>query len=661
MTNQGFDGRRWAPLDIEDVALNPRMDFESLGRKPRTSRRRLSPIFVLLVFIILLSLTITFLALYLTERNNHGTKWNSNGAENRLLLSETGYRPFEKFQVDVDYRGVSRKQESKEAMVSSNLGDCSDLSKSILDRGGNAVDAAVTGALCLGLMIPAASGIGGGTFILVRMANGDSKVIDAREQAPLASSVNMFKNRGAIAARIGAYATGVPLEAKGLEMMWKNYGSGKLTWADLVNPVIPLAEKGFKANPYFLAGLTFRPRPTMMMVFNEMRNAFMINDSSIWRLPNLNEQCCKRPALAKTLKLLSEKGAEELYKSSWGDDLVNDIQNHVFPGIITKDDLVQFHPRMHDPIKAEVFGMEVLTVPPPSSGVAMIAALKLLDTYNDSTSSNAPVSHRLVSGLFRSKSNLGDPGENGEFLDLDSLLKDVITDEFANELKKATKDNETSKDPNVYGGKFGLNSEVVLDFGTSHLCIVDHEGNAVSMTTSINSAYGSYVISPKTGVLLNNHMSDFSKPKMLTKSGNEIPASQNTILPGRKPLSSMSPTMFLKDGKLKMVIGSSGGPTIITSILQVVFHRFKQNFSLERAMYEPRLHNSLTGMTYYEDAKLGDYYFHTTDDVLKELESRGHNISKFPLRSHVTAIEILENGIRVGIADPRKDGAPCTP
>lgn len=227
--------------------------------------------------------------------------------------------------------------------------------------------------------------------------------------------------------------------------------------------------------------------------------------------------------------------------------------------------------------------------------------------------------------------------------------------------RKATDDIKTSNDRNAYGGTYGLNSEVVLDAGTTNFCVVDKDGNAVGMTTSINSVFGSYVISNKTGVLLNNLMSDFKLRGALPKNKNALPASKNTIAPGKKPLSSMSPTMLVKDGKVKMVIGSSGGPTIITSILEVLFNRFKRNMNLQDAIEEPRLFDMLTGKTYYEDGKFGDYSFHTSDTVLEELKSRGHNVTKFPLIGHVSAIEVLDDGTLVGVADPRKDGAPSTP
>lgn len=394
--------RSWAPLDMEDVSLTAGVDFWTYRQKDVTLKRRLSRLAMLLLIVSLLSLAITFFGLYLHERGRHGSDTKSNGSElnfsggqDELLLSKSGYNPLQHFKVDVDYRGVKRKQESKEGMVSSNGGHCSDLANGIMKQGGNAFDAAVTAALCLGLMHPESSGIGGGGFILLRLADGTSKVIDAREEAPLSSSATMYKSRGKIEARIGGRAIAVPLEAKGLELMWKEHGL--LKWKDLVTPVIPLAAEGFEIHPYLLHHMTFKPVSSALMMFEEMRNAFLVKDGSICRLPNLGEKCCKRPALATTLELLAEQGAEKLYNSSWGDDLVDDIQNHVYPGIITKEELVRIQPRVYEPVKAEVFGMDVLTVPPPSSAATMITALKLLDTYTDTLESGAPNSHRVVS------------------------------------------------------------------------------------------------------------------------------------------------------------------------------------------------------------------------------------------------------------------------
>lgn len=300
--------------------------------------------------------------------------------------------------------------------------------------------------------------------------------------------------------------------------------------------------------------------------------------------------------------------------------------------------------------------------------------------------------------MFAVRSHFGDPGENNTFLDMDEILDSILNDTYVNELRslysiqtsfkhvlrEGTSDSET-QGASFYGGRYKLDNAALMDAGTSHICVTDAEGNAVSMTSSINGLFGSYMISPKTGLLLNNHMNDFSKPGMIeNRQHASPPASANFIRPGRKPLSSMSPLLFDKDGALHMAIGGSGGPFIISALLQVVYNHLGLGMDLEQAIIDPRLSDFLSGVTIYEHRNKGSVAFAVDKDILESLSQKvrpqgmarvlnrlivqGHQTlamdvdSGFPpyFFSNIVAIEVPESGLFRGIVDPRKDGAAAS-
>ncbi|KAJ6737132.1 GLUTATHIONE HYDROLASE 1-RELATED [Salix viminalis] len=390
-----------------------------------------------------------------------------------------------------------------------------------LREGGHAVDAAVAASLCLGVVSPASSGIGGGAFMLIRLAGGEMQAYDMRETAPIQASENMYDGNATLQAS-GSLSIAVPGELAGLYKAWKQHG--RLPWERLVRPAEKLARRGFKISRY------------LRMQMEKTQSG----------------DICYNKKLADTLRAVS-KGVEAFYNGPIGFNLVRDI--HKLGGMLTIEDLRRYKVRVREPIITNILGYKIIGMPPPSSGGAsMILILNILAQYGVPEGISGPLGfHRLIESLkhaFAVRMRLGDP----DFVDVAQVVSDMISLKFAQELKKTIHDNMTF-DPGHYGGRWNQ----VDDHGTSHLSIVDSEQNAVSMTSTVNSYFGAQILSPSTGIVLNNEMSDFSMPE--NNTGNvSLPAPSNFIRPGKRPLSSMTPTIVLKDEQLRGVVGKVEEP-----------------------------------------------------------------------------------------------------
>ncbi|CAD5316777.1 unnamed protein product [Arabidopsis thaliana] len=481
--------------------------------------------------------------------------------------------------------------------VATDDGRCSEIGLSVLRQGGNAVDASVAAALCLGVVSPASSGIGGGAFMLVKIA-GKEVAYDSRETAPLLASENMYdgnvknKNKGPL-------SVGVPGEVAGLFMAWKQHG--KLPWKHLVYPAEKLAAQGFRISKA-----------------KETRH-------------------CRNPKLALTLRQIAEYGPKAFYNGTVGVNLVRDIVKS--GGIMTLKDLQSYRVKVRKPLSVDILGYRLLGMPSPSSGgAAMMLVLNILSQYGIPSGVSGSLGvHRLVEALkhaFAVRMNLADP----DFVDVSKVISDMLSTNFAQGLKKKINDNKTF-DPNYYGGRW----DQINDHGTSHLSIIDSERNAVSLTSTINSYFGALMLSPSTGIVLNNEMDDFSIP--MKSSGNLTvppPAPANFIRPGKRPLSSMTPTIALKDGKVKASVGASGGLYIIAGTTELI-----PNIVL----YE-------NWTTVFSD------HFEIPKETRVVLEKKGHVLTPFPGGTIVQFI-VQESGASSGgmsdlvaVSDPRKGGFP---
>ncbi|XP_024023634.1 glutathione hydrolase 1 [Morus notabilis] len=540
--------------------------------------------------------------------------------------------------------------EARHGAVATDDGRCSRIGMGVLREGGHAVDAAVAAAFCLGVVSPASSGIGGGAFMLVRLASGKPQVYDMRETAPLLASENMYAGNASLKSK-GSLSIAVPGELAGLHKAWKQHG--RLPWARLVRPAERLAHSGFKISPYLQMQLT----SSKSSVFaDEGLNTTFTSNGNLLKVGDI----CHNKKLAQTLRKISDFGVGAFYNGSIGLNLVRDVQKA--GGILTMRDLQKYQVKLRRPISADIMGLKLLVMPPPSGGPLMILMLNILSQYGIPSGVSGSLGvHREIEALkhtFAVRMNLGDP----DFVDLSEVLSDILSPKFAEELRKTINDNKTFG-PGHYGGKWNQ----IYDHGTSHLSVIDHQENAVSMTTTVNSYFGSKIMSPSTGIILNNEMDDFSMPGNVS-TGIQPPAPPNFIRPGKRPLSSMSPTIVLKDNQLKAVLGASGGTFIFSAVGEVLLNHFAKKMDPFSSIMTPRIyHQLIPNVVKYENwtTVIGDH-IEVAANIRESLQKKGHvleglaggTICQFIVQYGETSKENKHIRKIVAVSDPRKGGFP---
>ena len=521
------------------------------------------------------------------------------------------------------------------------------IGKEVLDSGGNAIDAAVAMGYALAVTHPAAGNIGGGGFALIRLKNGEVISLDFRESAPLKASRDMYldKNKEVIpnSSLVGYLASGVPGSVKGMSAMLDKYGSKKLE--ELIQPAINLAENGFI--------LTDKQAQSMLEVkdgfakFESSRKYFLKKDGSTYGAGEVFVQ----KDLAKTLRLIQKEGESAFYKGKIADLIEMDMKKN--GGLITKQDLENYEVKWREPVKGTYRGYEIISMGPPSSGGAhIIQMLNILENANlkELGALSAKSIHLLVESMRQAYADrslfLGDP-------DFVEVPLDVITSkEYAKKIYnnimnlngKAGNDTIPGlgmiKEPKIKQVKEGNN--------TTHYSVADKWGNAVSVTYTINGSYGALAAVDGAGFLLNNEMDDFSIKTGVANLYGLVGSDANAITPLKRPLSSMSPTIVLKDNKLFMVVGSPGGSRIITTVLQVILNVIDYEMPLGVAVSAPRIHHQWT------PNEIRFEKFGLNADTKKLLEEKGYEVNERPEMGDVNAI-ILENGIYYGTGDPRKE------
>lgn len=525
---------------------------------------------------------------------------------------------------------------------------CSRIGKDVLLEGGNAVDVSVAAALCLGVVSPASSGIGGGAFMLVRLASGEAHAFDMRETAPLLASENMYAANVTLKGT-GALSVAIPGELAGLHEAWKQHG--RLPWDRLVRPAERLARLGFKISPYLHRQMV--TAESGILANEGLRHIFTSNGSLLQ-----TGEICRNIKLAETLNQISKFGPVAMYNGSIGSKLIRDVQK--LGGILTMKDLQTYRVRLRKPVSADTLGLKILAMPPPSGGPPLILMLNILSQYGNASGVPDPLwIHREIESLkhvFAVRMNLGDP----EFVNVTKVLADMLSPEFAEQMKKTIYDNMTF-DPSHYGGRWSQ----INDHGTSHLSIVDPQGNAVSMTTTVNGYFGAHILSSSTGIVLNNEMDDFSIPGNVSAS--PPPAPPNFIRPGKRPLSSMTPAIVLKDDQLNAVVGASGGVFIIPATAEVLLNHFARGMDPLSSVMAPRVyHQLLPNVVRYENwtSVTGDH-FEVPTQIRKSLQKKGHILE--PLTSgaicqfivHKASTENEGTPEILAVSDPRKGGVPA--
>lgn len=508
----------------------------------------------------------------------------------------------------------------------------------ILKKGGNAVDAAIAVQFALEVTHPEAGNIGGGGFMVYRSANGQCATLDFREKAPATANQDMFldaegnviKNMSTATHR----ASGVPGSVDGMAEAYRKYG--KLKWAGLLQPAINLAHNGFKITRRLASALNHAKEQFTSL---NKGKSYLVKDAA-WQEGDLLVQ----EDLAKTLELIRDKGRAGFYSGKVADQLVEEMKNG--GGLITKSDLQNYHAVWRKPLTGDYKGYHMITMPPPSSGgVALLQLLTSVEKYplhhwgfnKDSTVQLMVEAERRVYAD-RSK-YLGDP----DFykVPVDNLLKPAYIHARMDNLNWNAATPSASIQPGVFAG---YESDQ-----TTHFSIVDRDGNAVAITTTLNGSFGSKIFVKGAGFLLNNEMDDFSVKPGVPNMFGLVGGKANSIQPGKRMLSSMTPTIIEKNGKLFMVVGTPGGATIITSVFQTILNVIEFDQDMQQAVTSKRFHHQ-----WLPDEV--DIEKDTFDAATRNiLEKKGYKIVDHGPSGRVDAILVIRGGYYQGGADPRGD------
>ncbi|RYG23074.1 gamma-glutamyltransferase [bacterium] len=511
-------------------------------------------------------------------------------------------------------------------MVVSDSRIASTVGRDIMKRGGNAVDAAIATSFALAVTHPAAGNLGGGGFMMVRLANGQAVAIDFRETAPAGASRDMYVANPKDST-VGYRAVGVPGSPAG---MWEAHRRfGKLPWRDLVEPARKLAADGFPLSRELALSFkgmanAFQAFPTSYRQFN--RDGRFLEGGETFR----------QPLLAQTLAGL-KLGTDDFYHGKTAKTVAEAMRAN--GGLITERDLAAYKPVVRDPVKGSFNGYEIVTMPPPSSGG--IALLQMLGTVEGKLGGPGGVDtlHTTVEAMKRAFADraefLGDPAFVK--IPIETLLSKERIDRFRREIGSRATPAEAIN-PKLDAPHEGNN--------TTHFSVVDGDGNAVACTTTLNTSYGSGVT--VAGFLLNNEMDDFASAPGRPNAYGLIQGEANAIVRGKRPLSSMTPTILTKDGKLFMVLGSPGGPTIINTVFETILNVTEWKMDVQRAVSAPRYHHQWRPDTIsYEP-------FAFPSDVMEALRAKGHAFAARPsTQGSCHAILIPPDGWRAAGADPR--------
>ncbi|MBL8267229.1 gamma-glutamyltransferase, partial [Steroidobacter sp.] len=518
--------------------------------------------------------------------------------------------------------------------------------------GGNAIDAAVATGFALAVVHPAAGNLGGGGFMLVRMNSGETHFLDFREKAPGKATSTMYQDQqGNVIpslSRIGYLAVGVPGSVKGMVHAQKKFG--KLSLAQVVAPSIKLAREGFELDWAEARALT---NDKNMATFPDSKRIFQ-NGGKGWRQGDL----LKQPELARTLERIVAD-PDEFYNGKMAREIADFMKQG--GGLITAQDLKNYEVVERAPVRGMYRGNEIISAPPPSSGgIALIETLNILEGFDIAKAGfgSAEAIHLVTESYRRAFYDraqfLGDPEfSNLPVLELADKKYGVNWRASVNP-ERATASSRlerpvVSKALTDYANKKPVKAAGPEPTQTTHYSVVDKEGNAVAVTTTLNSMYGSRVTIGSLGFLLNNEMDDFSAKAGVPNMFGLVQSDANLVGPNKRPLSAMSPTIVLKDGKLWLVLGSPGGPTIITTVANILVGVVDFGLDIQQAVNAPRFHHQwLPDRIQMERNRF-------SPDTIKLLEGRGHTIA-FGLGGDGECIQIdLATGQRLGASDGRNE------
>ncbi|MBK6516292.1 MAG: gamma-glutamyltransferase [Polyangiaceae bacterium] len=509
--------------------------------------------------------------------------------------------------------------------VSSQEANATDVGLSILKAGGSAVDAAIAVGFALAVTHPSAGNLGGGGFMVVREASGKSFALDYRETAPSASSRDMYLGKDGKPTKDsleGPKAAGIPGTVRGFAEAHKRFG--KLPWKDLVAPAVALARDGFALDPVTAADLA--------RVTKKMRELGFAHTAKLFERPDGGALAAGeklvQPELAKVLQAIADGGADAFYVGALAEKMASEVSQA--GGVWKASDLAAYRAKWRDPIVFSYRGHEVVTMPPPSSGGVVLKQLLVMSEalkLNEKPWRSAEEIHLFAEAMRRAYVDrnqlLGDP----DFvkMPLETLLDPAYLKQRASTIDPLRATSSKDIQPGV-----APKSESTQ---TTHYSVVDEAGNAVSNTTTLNTGYGAKFAIPGTGVLLNNEMDDFAVAPGKPNVFGLVQGETNKIEPGKRMLSSMTPTILSKDGEVRAILGSPGGPTITTTVAQITRALVDYGAPLDKAVPALRAHHQWLPDELAVEEAIGA-------DVVAELEKRGHKITKRPRMGHANCIEV---------------------
>lgn len=509
----------------------------------------------------------------------------------------------------------------------------SEVGLAILKQGGNAVDAAVATAFALAVTHPAAGNIGGGGFMVVHPPKGKPTVFDYRETAPAAATRTLFKKGDS---PYSHKVVGTPGTVRGMALAHQKLGN--LPWKTLILPAVELAEKGYLLDKHHADSLN--KMLASAKDFPEFQRVFKKADGSPWKVGDRHLQ----PDLARTLRLIAEEGPDAFYQGKIADLLVAEMK--AGGGLITKDDLAKFQAVQRDPIHGTYRGYDVYGPPPPSSGgTCLVLMLNMLETYDLKKFErfSPQTLHRMAEAMRLAYADrarfLGDPA-------FTKIPGHLTTREYARDLVKKIQPEKANRSEDI------ARDIPLTDEGesTTHFSIIDKDGMAVSNTYTLEHSFGSRVVVKGAGFLLNNEMMDFNwRPGITTKAG-AIGTEPNTVAPGKKMLSSQTPTILAKDGKVFLVTGSPGGRTIINTVLNVVVSVVDYEMPIQQAVDAPRTHHQwFPDELKFEGVK-------QYPETVKALQAMGHRVATARQGDCHSIWINPKTGGYVGAADKRLSG-----
>ncbi len=509
-----------------------------------------------------------------------------------------------------------------------------------LKSGGNAIDAAVAVGLSLGVVDGHNSGIGGGCFLLIRLANGEFIAIDGRERAPAAATRDMYLRDGKADTKLsqtGALASGVPGEIAAFDYVTKNFGRKK--FSELLIPAARLAEDGFPLSRIYASRL--KSTADELRKFDASRAVFFPNEKLL-----IEGDLLRQVDLGKTYRAIAEKGSDWFYRGGFAQ--ATEAWMKANGGMMTATDFADYSIEHRVPIQTKYRGHSIVSFPPPSSGGVHVAQmLNILERFDLKNCDEVTRLHIIAEAMKLAFADrafwLGDP-------DFVKVPRGLVSTEYAVELAKKIDRDRAFVVPQ-HNVPEAATDDIFKDKHTTHFSVADAEGNWVACTATVNTGFGSKVIIPGTGVLLNNEMDDFSAQPGVANYFGLIGAEANAIAPGKRPLSSMSPTIVMKDDKPMIAVGAAGGPRIITAVLLELVSMLELGKTPQEAIAATRIHHQWSPNALMVEAQM-------PEALRSALIAKGHQVKELSSSSTSQIVARSSDGQSfIGAADPRGGGS----